>query len=208
MSKKLYTALDMKSNKIENVTDPTADQDAATKAYVDTHGLQSVSDGTTEIAPTTTLTVPPNSLSGSGTDAILNWDRLVVVGDAGASQNLDLVDGNVFDLTFTEACVITLDGATPGYPSTITVVKRGAWATTWPAEVSWLNDVSPSASVELEIVTLWSMDGGTTWGGSILGTGSEAATRWVPMTIDPLGDGNWQLLFTDDGDVYMMEVAA
>jgi hypothetical protein len=34
--------------------------------------------------------------------------------------------------------------------------------------------------------------------------GSEA--RWAPMTIDPNGDGAWELLFTDDGDVMMMEV--
>lgn len=30
--------------------------------------------------------------------------------------------------------------------------------------------------------------------------------RWVPMTIDPTNTGAWQLLFTDGGDVMMMEV--
>lgn len=30
--------------------------------------------------------------------------------------------------------------------------------------------------------------------------------RWVPVTIDPDADGDFELLFTDDGDVVMMEV--
>ena len=36
--------------------------------------------------------------------------------------------------------------------------------------------------------------------------GPVSTGRWAPMTIDPSGDGAWELLFTDDGDVFMMEV--
>ena len=45
MSRQLRTALDMAANKIVAVADPTAAQDAATKAYVDAHDVDEVVNG-------------------------------------------------------------------------------------------------------------------------------------------------------------------
>ncbi len=37
-------------------------------------------------------------------------------------------------------------------------------------------------------------------------TSVTPAYRWVPVSIDPAGDGSWEILFDDDGSVVMMEV--
>jgi hypothetical protein len=42
-------------------------------------------------------------------------------------------------------------------------------------------------------------------GSTTSGTAAETF-RWVPMSFDPSGDGNYELMFTDDGSVMMMEV--
>ena len=54
-------AYDALSNRIENLEDPDANQDAATKVYVDTAVAGVVSNGTSFIAATTTLAARPTA---------------------------------------------------------------------------------------------------------------------------------------------------
>lgn len=98
------------------------------------------------------------------TDAHL--EGVTTVADAGSTETLDASASSVYDVTLSEACTFTLTGATDDQAATLTVILRGAFATTWPAEVTWLNGAPATGS--LVVVTLLSVDG-TNW----LGTASR-----------------------------------
>jgi hypothetical protein len=95
------------------------------------------------------------------------------VASSGSSKTLDLGDGNVHDVTLTAACTITLAGATSGKGCTMTLLLRqdgtGGRTVTWPGSVTWLGGVTPvlqSAASALDVITLFTLDGGTTWIGA------------------------------------------
>lgn len=111
------------------------------------------------------------------------------VAAAGASQTLNLANGNCFDVTLNSAtCAFTLSGATAGKSSAMLVLLRqdvtGGRLATWPGSVTWLTGVPPAlktAGNAIDVITLFSFDGGTSW------TGFQASTppSFATQEVDP-----------------------
>jgi len=91
---------------------------------------------------------------------------------------LDLENGNVFAVTLTED-VTTLNLSNPpasGKAGSITIIlaqdATGGWAFTWPASVKWAGGTAPTLTTtagSIDIITLLTVDGGTTWYGMLAG---------------------------------------
>ncbi len=86
-------------------------------------------------------------------------------GVVGATQALDWSAYSVFDLTLTTGCTISFSSvpAVAGYGTSIAVIRRGAYAITWPVAVTFVNS-DPGGAGPL-IATIFTTDGGTTFGG-------------------------------------------
>jgi hypothetical protein len=126
----------------------------------------------------------------------------VVAEDAasGAAHTIDLADGNVFDLTLTANCTLTLTGATADKGCSIWVLLRqdgtGSRTVIWPASVEWPGDVTPTlatAANAVDIFALLTIDGGTVW------YGNYAAAGVVVADLDDLSDVT--LTSADEGDI-------
>lgn len=96
---------------------------------------------------------------------------------ATGAVTLNLANGNVFNLTLTGNVTFTFSGATSGKACSFAAyLKQDATGTrtvTWPASVKWAGGVNPSISTAanaIDIVVFESIDGGTTWYGSLVGT--------------------------------------
>jgi hypothetical protein len=101
-----------------------------------------------------------------------------VVAASGATETLDLGDGNIHDVTLTDDCTFTFAGATNGEGCSFTLIARqdgsGGRDVTWPASVEWPEGIAPTLSDgpnEVDILSFLSVDGGTTWFGSMAGSG-------------------------------------
>jgi hypothetical protein len=95
------------------------------------------------------------------------------VAASGSTETLDLVTGNVHDVTLTANCTITLTGATAGVACAITVLLRqdgtGSRLVTWPGSVTWIGGAAPTlqtAAAAFDVIVLFTLDGGTNWIGS------------------------------------------
>lgn len=126
-------------------------------------------------------------LTADSTQALgLKWatgfDTLNTVGTSGASQTVNYSTANVWDITLTAACTLTLSGATNGVPATLNLILRqdatGSRTVTWPASVTWLDSAAPvlqTAPSSVDVVSLTSVDGGTTWYGF---AASDLSLNW------------------------------
>lgn len=148
-------------------------------------GLVSVTDTITTVSPATTLTVTPNSLADLGggnaqieyvTPAYGGQETVNTVASSGSTETLDLALGNVQDITLTANCTFTLTGATSGVACSMSVILRqdgtGSRTVTWPGSVTWLEGSAPvlkTAASAIDVIVLFTMDGGTTWGGTNAG---------------------------------------
>lgn len=98
---------------------------------------------------------------------------------SGTAATLSLASGSVADLTLTANCTLTLAGApAAGWVGSLTVILRqdatGGRTVTWPASVKWGGAVAPTLSTAasaVDIITLFTVDGGTTWYGFTSGRG-------------------------------------
>ena len=147
-------------------------------------GLSSLTDGTTTVSPATTGTVPPHSLTDLGggafslgyvTNTYGGQEIVNTVAASGSTQTLPAT-ANVHDITLTAACTFTLPTLTSGKACAITVILRGAFASIWPGSVTWLGP-APNATGPLQVATLFTLDGGTTWGGTVAGGSSPLTTK-------------------------------
>jgi hypothetical protein len=97
---------------------------------------------------------------------------------ATGTVTLNLTNGNVFNLTLTGNVTLVFSGATSGKAcSFATYLKQdatGSRVVTWPASsVKWSGGSPPSLSSapnSVDVVVFESLDGGTTWYGSLVGT--------------------------------------
>jgi len=175
----------------------TFDGTAWCPAPAATTGLSSVTDGTTTVSPATSMTVPAHSLTdlGSG-DASLGYltntygaqDILNTVASSGAAQTLPAT-ANVHDLTLTANCTLTLPSLVSGKACAITVILRqdgtGSRTVTWPGSVSWVTGSAPTlktAASAVDVVTLFTLDGGTSWGGTAVGAGFSGGTPALTLS--------------------------
>lgn len=96
---------------------------------------------------------------------------------SGASTTIDLANGNVQQLTLAATTTLTLTGATSSTACSISLYliqdATGARIVTWPASVKWPSGVAPTLSTgasKTDLVVLETIDGGTTWYGSLAGS--------------------------------------
>lgn len=89
------------------------------------------------------------------------------------ATTVTLTAGNVHVLTLTGNVTLTLAGATAGVACTVALYLKqdatGSRLVTWPASVKWPAGVAPTLSTganKVDLVTLTTVDGGTTWWGS------------------------------------------
>lgn len=102
------------------------------------------------------------------------------VGTSGSSLTVDLTNGNVYDVTLTANCTLTLAGATNSKGDTLTLLLRqdvtGGRTVTWPGSVTWVGATAPilqTSGSAVDIITLFTVNGGTNWYG-IFGTPFKA----------------------------------
>jgi hypothetical protein len=124
------------------------------------------------------------------------------VASSGAAETLDLGDGNIHDVTLSDDCTFTFAGATNGEGCSFTLMLRqdgsGGHTTTWPASVEWPGGVAPTLSDgpnEVDVLSFLSVDGGTTWFGTVAGSGGggDDSLRWEAVT-------NGEDVFVWEGD--------
>jgi len=95
-------------------------------------------------------------------------DTLHTVSASGASQTINFATADVWDITLTANCTLTLSGFTTGNPDYLTLVLRqdgtGSRTVTWPT-ITWIGTgIAPilqTAAGGVDSVVLFSFDGGT-----------------------------------------------
>ena len=120
-----------------------------------------------------------NSLTASGN----GQETLNTVASSTAAFTVDLANGSVQDITLTANCTITLTGTVTGSSCSVTLLLRqdgtGSRTVTWPGSVSWLGGSAPTlqtAASALDVVTLFTVNNGTTWYGYKSTSASSATT--------------------------------
>lgn len=93
-------------------------------------------------------------------------------GNSGAALTLNLANGNIQKITLTNNCTITLTSPAAGSMRSLTLLvfqdSTGSRTIAWPASVRWGNPGAPVLSVAastMDIVNIFTVDGGTTWYG-------------------------------------------
>ncbi len=96
-------------------------------------------------------------------------------GNTGAAVTFDLADGNVFSATVNANTTVTLaNPAASGQCSSASILltNGGAFSITWPASVKWAGGAQPTwTAAGVDVLTLFTVDAGTTWYGLIAGAG-------------------------------------
>lgn len=95
---------------------------------------------------------------------------------ATGAVTLNLANGNVFNVTMTGNTTFSFSGATAGKACAFTLYLRqdssGGNVVTWPASAKWSGgapSLTTSASA-VDVLVFETLDGGTTWFGSLVGT--------------------------------------
>lgn len=100
----------------------------------------------------------------------------VSTANTGSAYTINLASGNVFNLTANANVTFTFAGATSGKACSFSLyVKQdatGGRTVTWPASVRWSGGapVLSTAANALDALVFESLDGGSTWFGSLVGT--------------------------------------
>ena len=131
--------------------------------------------------------------TGGSADAILRYDGAAEWLDdhggaaVGATETINLANGNAHSIILDVNCTLTFSGASATIDGqdvassfTLQVIQdaTGGNTITWPGSVVWPGGSAPTLSTTgnaVEILTFWTPDGGTTWYGFHSGTGTVAA---------------------------------
>lgn len=95
-------------------------------------------------------------------------------GNSGAAIGLNLANGNVQKLTLTANCTVSLTSPAAGAMRSLTLLVfqdgTGTRTITWPGSVKWGNAGAPvltTTAAKMDIVSLFTVDGGTNWYGAL-----------------------------------------
>lgn len=113
----------------------------------------------------------PQGPAGAGSSVSVS-----TVASSGIAQTV--TSNNAYDITLTGNCAITITGGTVGTFCTIDVIATqdgtGGRVISWPSNVKFVNGQAPSVSTTMNssaIYRLVTVDGGTTWLLTVLGSG-------------------------------------
>ena len=126
------------------------------------------------------------TLSGAivGADQIISAPVLKDVGEtcvenltSGATDTIDLTDGNVHDVTLTANCTFTFsnppaDGTSGTFTLFLNQDGTGSRTATWPSEVKWAGGTAPTLTTtasRTDILVFTTIDAGTIWYGAVSG---------------------------------------
>lgn len=103
-------------------------------------------------------------------------ETLATNATATGAVTVNLASGNVHKLTLTGNVTLTLSGSTASVACAVSLYLlqdgTGSRIVTWPASVKWPGGVAPTLSTgaaKIDLVTLETIDNGTTWYGSLAG---------------------------------------
>lgn len=110
-------------------------------------------------------------------------DVISTVAASGATETIDLADGNVHDITLDDDCTFTFTAVDATRARSFTLFLRqdgtGGWEATWPGTVVWAGGVAPTLSTDPDAVDVFAfvtLDGGTVWYGFPTGGGGSSVT--------------------------------
>lgn len=118
------------------------------------------------------------NIPANGKVALANkgGSETVSTANATGATTLNLNNGNVFNLTLTGNATFTVSNATSGRACSFTIYLKqdatGGRTVTWPSGTKWSGGAPTlsTAANAVDIVVLESLDGGTSWYGSLVGT--------------------------------------
>ena len=122
-------------------------------------------------------TIPQAQLSGVAALSTVGGAEMVATLTASASQNLNLSQANVFDVTLSAATTtFSFSGAVSGRACSFAIYLHqeaisGNNAVVWPAGTKWSGG-APALSTgagAVDVIVFETIDGGTTWYGSLVG---------------------------------------
>jgi hypothetical protein len=121
-----------------------------------------------------------NNLSLTGKVALATSggvETLSALGNSTGAKTINLANGNVFSATLTGTVTFTFSGATASTACSfglyLTQDATGSRTITWPASVKWAGGTAPTLTTTanaIDILVFETINGGTTWFGSLVGT--------------------------------------
>ncbi len=116
----------------------------------------------------------PNLTSdlASKVQAVGGGIEAVVTASPGTTYTVNLANANMFVLTLSANCTLTLSGATAGKACSITLLLKqdatGNRTLNWPTSVKWSGGTAPTLTTtgnKVDFINLLTHDGGTVWYG-------------------------------------------
>lgn len=103
-------------------------------------------------------------------------ETLNALGSGSGTRSINLASGNVVSATLSGNTTFTFTGATAGTACSfglyLTQDGTGGRTVTWPLSVKWAGGTAPTLSTaanNVDILVFETIDGGTTWYGSLVG---------------------------------------
>jgi hypothetical protein len=132
------------------------------------------------------LPLAGGTLSGAivGADQIISAPVLKDIGEtcvanatSGATDTIDLTDGNVHNVTLTANCTFTFSnppasGTSGSFTLFLNQDGTGSRTATWPSEVKWAGGTAPTLTTtasRTDILVFTTIDAGTLWYGAVSG---------------------------------------
>jgi hypothetical protein len=108
---------------------------------------------------------------------VKDYSETVVTTNSGSAYAVNLANGNIFELTLTDNCILTFSNPpASGRAGSVTLILHqdgtGNRTVTWPASMTWASGTAPTLSTAanaIDIIQLFTTDGGTTWRGFLAG---------------------------------------
>lgn len=106
-----------------------------------------------------------------------DFSTSLVTSNSGAAYDIDLQNGNVFEVTLTDNCTFTFSNpSATGRACEYTLILKqdatGSRTATWPASVNWPATIAPaltSTANATDMLSFTTTDGGATWYGVVKG---------------------------------------